>query len=149
MTGGVSRLVGPLAISRLYAGPGPRAAWLLEIGVLLLMVLLWLCMYGRMTPLVVPADAWLSASSVRRGRSGRASADGAAEPDSGISSVSSCVDEKQHRTELNAMQTSLDGTGKADEVDDDQSDELDDQQRRAQAAKTERRRSRVISFHGE
>jgi hypothetical protein len=51
MCGSLARLSGPIVISNLYSSHGPRWAWLVEIVVLTLTILLWIICYKRMVPL--------------------------------------------------------------------------------------------------
>uniref|UniRef100_A0A914BY76 Uncharacterized protein n=1 Tax=Acrobeloides nanus TaxID=290746 RepID=A0A914BY76_9BILA len=51
MFGSSARMVGPIAISTLYSGYGPRMAWIMEIIVIFSTLLLWYIFYRRMVPL--------------------------------------------------------------------------------------------------
>uniref|UniRef100_A0A914DM25 Major facilitator superfamily (MFS) profile domain-containing protein n=1 Tax=Acrobeloides nanus TaxID=290746 RepID=A0A914DM25_9BILA len=56
MSGSVARMAGPILISFLYTQYGPRIAWIMEGGVILLTVSLWMIFYRRMVPLKITTD---------------------------------------------------------------------------------------------
>ena len=63
VSGGVARMIGPIAISILYTEYGPRMAWNMEIIVIGVTLLGWCAFYRRMIPLQIPASG-IAATSI-------------------------------------------------------------------------------------
>uniref|UniRef100_A0A914YS16 Major facilitator superfamily (MFS) profile domain-containing protein n=1 Tax=Panagrolaimus superbus TaxID=310955 RepID=A0A914YS16_9BILA len=55
VSGGVARMIGPIAVSMLYSEYGPRMAWNMEIFVIGATLLAWCFFYRRMIPLQIPS----------------------------------------------------------------------------------------------
>ncbi|KAI6226418.1 hypothetical protein M3Y99_01291300 [Aphelenchoides fujianensis] len=56
VSGGIARIVGPIAMSNVFLNYGPRVVWAVVIAVIVLCLGCWIALYKRLVPLQIPDD---------------------------------------------------------------------------------------------